>query len=67
MYPAPGEIVTELDAVRILTGASATVSAAGGVGGAEGAVWITVTGESGQEKAAGDLLESICGEEPFTL
>lgn len=67
MYPAPGEIVTELDALRILTGVSAAVSAAGGVDGAEGAVWLTVTGESGQEKAAGDLLESICREAPFTL
>jgi len=67
MYPAPGEIITELDAIKILTGATAVVSAAGGVGGAEGAVWLIVTGESGQEKAAGDLLESILREEPFTL
>ncbi len=66
MYPAPGEIVTELDAIKRLTGASAEVTAAGGVGGAEGAVWFTVTGDSGQETAAQDLLESICREEPFS-
>jgi hypothetical protein len=67
MYPAPGEIVTELDAIRILTGASAEISAAGGVGGAEGAVWFTVTGNSQQEKVAHDLMESVCGETPFTV
>ena len=67
MYPAPGEIVTELDAIGILTGASAEISAAGGVDGAEGAVWLVVTGDSGQEKAASDLLESVCREPAFTL
>jgi hypothetical protein len=58
-------VLTELESIEILTGAAAEISAAGGVGGAEGAVWFTVTGNDHQEKAAYDLMESICREQPF--
>jgi hypothetical protein len=67
LFPVPGEIMTELEAIQLLTGASAEISAAGGVGGAEGAVWFTVSGESQQEAAALALLESVCREQPFKI
>ncbi|MEJ2108951.1 MAG: hypothetical protein P8Z37_03370 [Acidobacteriota bacterium] len=67
IFPVPGEILTELDAIRILTGAEAEITAAGGVGGAEGAVWLTITGESSQEKAAHDLMDSVCREPLFSM
>jgi hypothetical protein len=66
-FPIPGEILTELEAITLLTGAAAEISAAGGVGGAEGSVWVTVAGDSRQEQDAADLLESVCEEEPFSV
>jgi hypothetical protein len=36
MLPVPGEVITELEAINMLTGASAELVAAGGVCGAEG-------------------------------
>jgi hypothetical protein len=67
LLPVPGEVLTELEAITLLTGASAVISAAGGVGGAEGAVWFTISGEKAQEEAAQNLLESVCREQPFNL
>jgi len=67
IFPAPGEIVTELEAIGILTGATAEISAAGGVGGAEGAVWFTITGKSSQETGAYEQMESVCREPAFIL
>ena len=63
-WPVPGEVVTELQAVSLLTGATAELTAAGGVGGAEGSVWLAVTGTPEEEEAAGTLLGEII-EEPL--
>ena len=65
LLPAPGEIVTEIEALSILTGARAELVAAGGVGGAEGAVWLAVTGTDEQERAAKSLMDSVTHEGPF--
>jgi hypothetical protein len=67
LFPVPGEVVTELEAITLLTGASAEISAAGGVGGAEGAAWFAVSGESEQEESARALLESVHNESPFII
>jgi hypothetical protein len=67
LLPVPGDIVTELEALQLLTGCASDLSAGGGVCGAEGAVWLTVCGEASQEKAAQKLLEEIAGERPFNL
>lgn len=67
LLPLPGEVFTEPDAIRVLTGAEAVPVAAGGVCGAEGAVWLAVSGTPEQETAAQQLLDSICGEPPFTV
>ncbi|MEJ8542000.1 hypothetical protein U2150_00590 [Methanothermobacter wolfeii] len=52
MLPIPGEVFTEVDAIRLLTGAEAHPVAAGGVCGAEGSVYLLVEGE-GAEKIIG--------------
>ena len=67
LMPAPGEVFTELDAIELLTGANAKLVSAGGVCGAEGSVWLAVTGKSSQEKAAEKLIKSIAWEPAFCL
>lgn len=65
LLPVPGEIITEIDAIRILTGAEAEIMAAGGVCGAEGCVWFYVHGDG--EEAASELIRSIASEPAFDL
>jgi hypothetical protein len=67
LLPVPGEIFTEIDAISLLTGASAHLVAAGGVGGAEGSVWLALSGEPSQENGAVALLQSVAGEPSFEL
>ena len=67
MLPVPGEVVTEIEAIRNLTGADAELIAGGGVCGAEGAVRLAVSGTPEQKQSAEALLADIAGEPPFTL
>jgi hypothetical protein len=67
LMPAPGEVFTEIDAINLLTGAKASLVSAGGVCGAEGSVWLAVTGKLSQEKAAESLIKSIAPEPAFCL
>jgi hypothetical protein len=67
LLPVPGEIFTELDAIALLTGAKAQLVAAGGVCGAEGSVWLAISGELAQEKAADALIKSVADEPAFNL
>jgi hypothetical protein len=60
-----GEIVTELEAIKILTGATAFQSSAGGISGAEGAVWLVFRGTKEQVSNALKLVKSIQGEPPY--
>ncbi len=64
MFPMPGRIFTELDAIKLLTGAQAHLLAAGGVYGAEGALWLGIAGTDEQIRAAADLIESVFNEPP---
>ena len=66
MWLLTGEIVTELEAIKILTGATAFHSSSGGVSGAEGGVWIVFRGTQDQVKKAFELVKSIQGEPPYT-
>ncbi len=66
MWLLTGEIVTELEAIKILTGATAFQSSAGGVSGAEGAVWLVFRGTKDQVTKALNLVRSIQGEPPYT-
>lgn len=65
MFLLTGEIVTELEAIKVLTGASAFQCNAGGIGGAEGAVWLVFRGTREQVSKALKLVQSIQGEPPF--
>jgi hypothetical protein len=67
LLPVPGDIFTEIDAIALLTGAHAQLIAAGGVGGAEGSVWLGISGEHSQENDAVALLQSVAGEPAFVL
>lgn len=61
LLPINGTVITELEAVKILTGASAIPIGAGGVAGAEGATTMIIKGEETQVKEAVKLVESIKG------
>lgn len=45
LYPLTGTIVTEIEAMRQLCGVNAELMSAGGVAGAEGAVWLWLEGD----------------------
>lgn len=67
LLPIPGQVFTEIEAIKLLTGATAEIIAAGGVCGAEGSCWLAVSGTKAQEEAAEKLLASVVAEPPFTL
>jgi len=65
--PISGNIITELEAIKIITGAEAELVAAGGVCGAEGSCWIAVTGNHEQLTNVDNLIKSISKEPNFEL
>ncbi len=67
VMPAPGEVFTEIEAVTLLTGASAELIAAGGISGAEGSVWLGVGGTDQEERKAEELLKSVVSEPAFAV
>lgn len=67
LLPVPGQVFTEIEAISLLTGATAELMAGGGVCGAEGSCWLVVSGTKAQEDAAEKLLTSIAAEPPFSL
>ena len=64
MMPLPGQTFTEIDAIALLTGASAKLVAAGGIGGAEGSLWLAVKGDVIQLQTVGNLMQSVSAEPP---
>ena len=64
LCPMPGEVFTEIDAIRLLTGAEACLIAAGGIYGAEGAYWFGISGSEKQVDAAAELIKSVRDEPP---
>lgn len=67
LLPIPGEVFTEIDAIRLMTGAEAEIIAAGGIGGAEGAVWLTLEGSREEMERTEELLQRVSGEREFSL
>lgn len=61
LLPIDGIVVTELEAIKVLSGASAVQIGAGGLMGAEGATTIVVEGEERQVKEVINIIESIKG------
>ncbi len=67
LLPVSGKVVCELDAIEIITGAEAKLLAGGGVCGAEGSVWIAVTGTGEQISKAAAVISEVQGEPSFRI
>jgi len=65
--PAPGQVFTEIDAIELLTGAKAEMIAGGGVCGAEGSIWLAVSGSKNQMKEVESVIKMIISEPAFEL
>jgi hypothetical protein len=67
MWPLTGIIITEIEALEILTGVEATLYSSGGVAGAEGSVRLLLLGSEEEVENAFELIESIKGEPRYLL
>ncbi len=67
LWPITGTIVTEVEALGVLTGVDATLYSAGGVAGAEGSVRLLLEGGEEEVGAALKLLGSVKGEPRYLL
>lgn len=65
--PVPGEVISEIEAISMFSGATAKLVAGGGVYGAEGSVWLAVSGAPEEEKTAKELIASVAKEPSFEL
>jgi hypothetical protein len=65
LWVVPGDIFTEIEAIATLTGARAVPAGAGGIGGAEGAVWLAIFGDTDALGRTEELIDSVRGEPPF--
>jgi hypothetical protein len=63
--PVRGEVITEIEALKILAGVEGKHIASGGVGESAGAVVLIIDGEAKKVKKAIALIESIKGESPL--
>jgi hypothetical protein len=67
LWPLTGTIITEIEALQLLTGVDAHLYAAGGIAGAEGAVRLLLDGSEEEVKVALELVGSIKGEPRYLL
>ena len=67
LLPVPGEVVTEIEALKLLTSVKAEMIAAGGISGAEGCVWLALEGSPEQIQQAEKLIQSVSSEPQFVL
>lgn len=67
LLPVPGELFTEIEALKMLCDVECGLFAAGGVNGAEGAVWLAASGTKEQEEKAVAAVASVASEPAFTL
>lgn len=65
LWVVPGRIYTEIEALSDAAGVEAVPSGSGGVGGAEGAVWLALFGDAGSLERAEAIIDSVRGEPPF--
>jgi hypothetical protein len=65
LWPMQGDIFTEVEALRVLCGVDAVPIGAGGVAGAEGAVWLACFGDAEEIDAVDALAEALEDEPPF--
>ncbi len=67
LWPVTGTIVTEIEALKVLTGVDSVLYSSGGIAGAEGAVRLLLYGEDEAVEKAIELVESIKGEPKYLL
>lgn len=67
LLPLPGRVFSELDAISALTGAQASLIAAGGAMGAEGCAYFIAQGNDEQIAAVKQLVRSLRDEPPCQL
>jgi len=65
--PVEGEVFTEIEALSLLTGVTSEIFAAGGVGGAEGGIWLAVNGTAEEEQEAEKVLKTVAAEPMFNV
>lgn len=65
LVPIFGTVVTEIEAIKTLTGAEAIPIGAGGIGGAEGSTVLLLIGSDAEVKQAIRIIEKIKGEPPI--
>jgi len=65
MIPLPGTVVTELDAIRLLSGAEALPIGLNGLGTGKGSVTLLVEGPEKEVDTAWEIINSIKGEPPL--
>jgi hypothetical protein len=63
LWPITGTIVTEIEAISILSGADAYLYSSGGIAGAEGSVRLLLDGTEEDVNRALELVKSIKGEQ----
>ena len=61
-----GKVLTEIQAIGVLTGVRAYHIGSGGIGGSEGAVVLALEGDEKRVEKAFELIKSIKGEPPVT-
>lgn len=61
----PGEVFTEIEAIKALANVEVIHIASGGIGGAEGGVTLLIRGEEEEVSKIAKVLEEIQGEVPF--
>jgi hypothetical protein len=61
LFPVKGITITEIKAIKILSGAKAIPNAAGGLGGAEGALVLAIEGDRDQVSKAIEYIEQSKG------
>ncbi|KCZ70832.1 hypothetical protein ANME2D_02857 [Candidatus Methanoperedens nitroreducens] len=67
LLPVPGEIFTEIEAITLLSGATAELVAGGGVSGAEGSIWLAISGGTSKETSIKEIIASLLNEPSFEL
>ena len=67
LLPVPGEAFTEIDAISIMTGSKAGLIAGGGVGGAEGCIWLALMGNDYQMARSEKPMKAISSELMFEI
>lgn len=65
LLPVTGEVFTEIEALKMLCGVEADIIAGGGVAGAEGSVWLGITGNDESVKTSESLIKSVSFEKLF--